>query len=199
MKELSKKQREVYDFLVQSMHCGASPTVREIGAAVGLRSPSSVQSILNTLEERGHIKRDPLLKRSVRIADRAESMVQVPLLGTVAAGAPILADAEIESYVPYSGRVPQDKTLFALRVKGESMRDAGILDGDIVFVEEGKNASDREKVVALIEDEATVKTFFREDGHIRLQPENDAFEPILCREDEVIVLGKVIGLTRFYK
>lgn len=199
MKELSKKQREVYDFLVQSMHCGASPTVREIGSAVGLRSPSSVQSILNTLEEYGYIKRDPLLKRSVRIANRSESMVQIPLLGTVAAGQPILADSNIESYIPYSGRVSDDKTLFALKVRGESMKNAGILDGDIVFVEESKDASNREKVVALIGDEATVKTFFREKGHIRLQPENDDFEPIICEEDEVTVLGKVIGLTRFYK
>ncbi len=199
MKELSKKQREVYDFLVQSMHCGSSPTVREIGAAVGLRSPSSVQSILNTLEEYGYIKRDPLLKRSVRIANRSESMVQIPLLGTVAAGLPILADSNIESYIPYSGRVSEDKNLFALKVRGESMRDVGILDGDIVFVEEAKDASNREKVVALIGDEATVKTFFREKGYIRLQPENDEFEPIICKEDEVAVLGKVIGLTRFYK
>jgi repressor LexA len=196
MKSISKKQREVYDFLLTRTQNGPPPSVREIGAAVGLSSPSSVQTILDVLEEAGYITRDPMLKRSVRISGQAENITQVPLLGTVAAGQPVLTFEDIECYIPYAGYVARDNPLFALRVKGESMLNAGILDGDIVFVEKTPLAKNGDMVVALLEDEATVKTFYKEDGHFRLQPENDDFKPIIC--NEVVILGKVAGLLRYY-
>jgi repressor LexA len=202
MKKISDKQREVYDFLVKRMENGRPPSVREIGTAVGLRSPSSVQSILDALEEADYIKRDPMLKRSVRVANRPENIVQVPLfVNHVAAGSPdlIADDKQVECYIPYPGKVSSDKSLFALRIQGESMRDSDLLDGDIIFVEWTKDVNNRQKVVARIGEGATVKTFFREKGHIRLQPENQDFEPIICEEDEVEILGKVIGLIRYYQ
>lgn len=170
--------------------------MREIGSAVGLRSTSSVQANLDALEEAGYIERDPMLKRSIRVLGQAENVTSVPLLGTVTAGLPILAVEQIEGYIAYNGRVSRDKSLFALRVKGESMLWAGILDGDIVVVEKTPVAANGEIVVAMIDDEATVKRFYKENGHFRLQPENDAFEPIIT--DEVIILGKVIALYRYY-
>jgi len=136
-------------------------------------------------------------KRSIRIAgQQAQNVLQVPLLGTVTAGAPILAVEQIESYLPYTGPVSRDKSLFALRVRGESMINAGILDGDIVYVEKTPVARNGDIVVALLEDEATVKSFYKENGHFRLQPENDTMDPIFC--EEVIILGKVISLLRYY-
>ncbi|MGI6249235.1 MAG: transcriptional repressor LexA [Acutalibacteraceae bacterium] len=198
MKKITKRQREVYDYLLQRSQNGPPPTVREIGAAVGLSSPSSVQSILDVLEEAGYIKRDPLLKRSIQVSGVCESIVHVPLVGQIAAGEPITAEQNIESYVPYTGNYKGELSLFALRVRGESMRDAGILDGDIVVVEHSDVASDRDKVVALVDNEATVKTFFRENGRIRLQPENKDYSPIILDEEEVLIQGKVIGLIRHY-
>ncbi len=197
MKPINSTQKKIYEFLVERSQQGtAPPSVREICAAVGLKSTSSVQTNLDILEESGYIERDPMLKRSIRICGQAENVTHVPLLGTVTAGMPILAVEQIESYVPYSGYVSKDKPLFALHVRGESMINAGILDGDIIFVERTPAARDGEIVVAMIEDEATVKRFFKENGHFRLQPENDAFEPIIC--NEVIILGKVVALLRYY-
>ncbi len=196
MKPISSTQKKIYEFLVERSQQGVPPSVREICAAVGLKSTSSVQSNLDALEENGYIERDPLLKRSIRICGQAENVTHVPLLGTVTAGMPILAVEQIESYIPYSGYVSRDKPLFALHVRGESMINAGIHDGDVIFVERTPTARDGEIVVALIDDEATVKRFFKEKDHIRLQPENDAFEPILCTE--VIILGKVVALMRYY-
>ena len=154
MKEMTETQKRIYDFLIErSQVNGVPPSVREIGAAVGLSSTSSVQANLDALEKAGYIARDPGLKRTIRIADQAENVISVPLLGTVAAGQPILAVEEAEDYLPYNGRVSKDKPLFALRVKGESMIWAGILDGDIVFAERTPVASNGEIVVALVGDE----------------------------------------------
>ncbi|MCL1951411.1 MAG: transcriptional repressor LexA [Oscillospiraceae bacterium] len=194
---LNKTQRKVYEFLLERTQDGVPPSVREIGERVGLKSTSSVQANLDALEKLGFITRDSMHKRSIRIAgQQAANVLQVPLLGTVTAGAPILAVEQIESYLPYTGPVSRDKSLFALRVRGESMINAGILDGDIVYVEKTPVARNGDIVVALLEDEATVKTFYKENGHFRLQPENDLLEPIFC--EEVIVLGKVISLLRYY-
>ena len=148
------------------------------------------------LEEKGYIIRNPMHKRSIKIVGQAENIHHVPLLGTVTAGQPILAMEEVESYIPYAGYVAPDKQLFALHVRGESMLGAGIFDGDIIFAERTPVAKNGDMVVALIEDEATVKTFYKENGHFRLQPENDAFEPIIV--PEVIILGKVVALLRYY-
>ncbi|HOU09553.1 MAG TPA: transcriptional repressor LexA [Clostridiales bacterium] len=196
MEKLTETQRRIYDFLLEKSGCGIPPSVREIGAAVGLRSPASVQTNLNALEEKGYISRDPLLKRTIHINGIAENIAQVPLLGTVAAGSPLLAYEDIEEYLPYSGRSARGKKLFALRVRGDSMVNAGIFDGDIVIAEQTPDARDREIVVALLEDGATVKRFFREGGGFRLQPENDSMEPIYCKE--VLILGRVIALIRNY-
>ncbi|NLX92416.1 MAG: transcriptional repressor LexA [Clostridiales bacterium] len=192
---ITEKQREIYDYLLERTQDGVPPSVREICSAVGLSSTSSVQANLAALELAGYISRDPMLKRSIRIVGQAENITQVPLLGTVAAGQPILAVEDVECYIPYAG-AGSGKALFALRVRGESMINAGILDGDIVFVEKTPVAANGEIVVALLEDEATVKTFYKEKGHFRLQPENDTYEPILC--DEVMLLGKVVGLLRYF-
>ena len=196
MKPLSENQYNILEYLKQRASDGVPPSVREICQAVGLRSTSSVQSNLDALEEKGYIVRDPLLKRSIRIVGQAENVHHVPLLGTVTAGMPILAVEQIESYLPYSGYVSKDKPLFALHVRGESMLGAGILDGDIIFAERTPVARNGEMVVALIDDEATVKTFYKENGHFRLQPENDAFEPIIV--NEVVILGKVVAVLRYY-
>lgn len=196
MRPISDTQQKIYEFLCERSQCGVPPSVREIGAAVGLRSTSSVQANLDALEEAGYIERDPLLKRSIRVLGQAENVTSVPLLGTVTAGMPILAVEQIEGYIAYNGRVSKDNSLFALKVRGESMLWAGILDGDIVVVEKTPTAANGEIVVAMIEDEATVKRFYKEDGHFRLQPENDAFEPIIT--NEVIILGKVVAVYRYY-
>ena len=195
--ELNNTQRRVYEFLLERTQDGVPPSVREIGERVGLRSTSSVQANLDALERKGFITRDAMHKRSIRIAgQQASNVLQVPLLGTVTAGAPILAMEQIETYLPYTGPVSRDKSLFALRVRGESMVNAGILSGDIVYVEKTPVARNGNIVVALLEDEATVKTFYKENGHFRLQPENDTMDPIFC--EEVIILGKVISLLRYY-
>ncbi len=197
MGKINDTQRRIYEYLMERCQDGIPPSVREIGAAVGLKSTSSVQANLDTLEREGYIQRDPMLKRSIRVLGQTENFTSVPLVGTVTAGMPILAVEQIEGYIPYSGNVSRDKPLFALRVKGESMINAGILSGDIVVVEKTPTAQNGEMVVAMIEDEATVKTFYKEDGHFRLQPENDAFEPIIVQE--VIILGKVVAVLRFYQ
>ncbi len=196
MERINDTQRRIYEYLLEKLQDGVPPSVREIGSAVGLKSTSSVQANLDALEAAGYISRDPLLKRSIRVVGQADSITQVPLLGTVAAGAPLLAVEQIESYIPYTGRISRDKPLFALHVQGESMLWAGILDGDIVVAEKTSSARNGEMVIALIGDEATVKTFYKENGHYRLQPENGAYEPIIV--DEVVILGKVVAVFRYY-
>lgn len=195
---INNTQRKIYEFLCErSQSGGLPPTVREIGKAVGLSSTSSVQTNLNKLEEEGYIARDPKLKRTVRIVgSENDSYTKVPLLGTVTAGNPILAVEEIEGYIPYSGPMSEDKPLFALKVRGESMINAGILSGDIIVAERTPYAENGEKVVALLDDEATVKTFYKEKGYFRLQPENDTMDPIIT--DEVAILGKVVAVFRYY-
>ena len=196
MGDLSDRQSEILAFI--SKHCAVSgypPTVREIGLAVGLTSPSTVHAHLAKLEAGGHIRRDPTKPRAMLLSDRREEKAAreaprgLPLLGAVAAGVPTLADEQIEDYIetPFAGD-------FVLRVKGDSMMNASILDGDLVVVKQQETAKNGEIVVARIEDEATVKRFFREKGHVRLQPENDAFEPIISHD--VYVLGKVVGVLR---
>ena len=196
MEKISDTQKKIYEFLVERSQGGVPPSIREIGAAVGLKSTSSVHANLEALEKAGYILRDPLLKRSIRILGQDDSYTQVPLIGTVTAGLPILAVEQIEGYIPYGGRVSRDKPLFALKVRGESMLWAGIHDGDIVIAEKTPYASNGDIVVAMLEDEATVKRFFKENGHFRLQPENDEFEPIIT--NEVAILGKVVSLIRYY-
>ena len=196
MEKLNKTQERIYAYLLERAQASVvPPTVREIGTAVGLKSTSSVQGNLDALEKAGYITRDPGLKRNIHlnVGLPETKTTQVPLLGTVTAGQPILAVEEIEGYVPFNGAMSSDKTYFALRVKGESMINAGILDGDIIIAERTPEARNGDKVVALIEDEATVKTFYKEND---LQPENDYMEPIIC--DEVAILGRVVASMRYY-
>lgn len=195
MENLTEKQKAVFDYIKEIISVrGVAPSVREIGEAVGLRSTSSVQYNLNALEEMGYIKRDANLKRTIRIAGSAESVTRIPLLGTVTAGMPILATQQIEDYIALSG--VNGNNLFALHIKGDSMINAGIYDGDIVIVDQCPTADNGDIVVALIGDEATVKRFYKENGHFRLQPENDKYEPIIV--DECAILGKVKTLIRSY-
>lgn len=194
--KLTDTQMRIYEYLTKRLQSGVPPSVREIGSAVGLKSTSSVQANLDALETAGYITRDPLLKRSIRIPGLSDNVVRVPLLGTVTAGMPILAVEQIESYLPFSGEFARDRDLFALRIRGDSMYNAGIFDGDIVFVEKISYAENGEIVVALIEDEATVKRFFKEKGHFRLQPENEDYDPIIV--GEVTILGRVIASIRFF-
>ncbi|HIZ19554.1 MAG TPA: transcriptional repressor LexA [Firmicutes bacterium] len=194
MKPLNEKQQRVLMFLKERAQDGIPPTVREICAAAGIKSTSTVHAYLKLLEDEGYISRQSGLNRAIRMP--GESVARVPLLGKVTAGKPILAIEEVEEYVPYSGGGYQPGDLFALRVVGDSMINAGILNGDVVIVRKKPTAENGEIVVALIGDEATVKRLYREKGHIRLQPENDAYEPIIV--DEVIVLGKVISLLRYF-
>ncbi len=196
MKELNNTQKKIYEFLAERSQNGVPPTVREICAAVGLRSTSSVQSNLDALEAAGYIERDPMLKRSIRVRGQENNVTQVPLIGTVTAGMPILAVEAIEGYIPFSGEMSSDKPLFALKVRGDSMIKCGILSGDIIIAEKTPVAANGDIVVALLEDEATVKRFYKEDGHFRLQPENDDYAPIIS--DEIIILGKVISLIRHF-
>lgn len=199
MENINKTQEKIYQYLLErSQQTAVPPTVREIGSAVGLKSTSSVQSNLDALEKAGYISRDPLLKRSIKlnVGVQQNDYTNVPLLGTVTAGQPILATEQIEDYIPFAGPVSSDKSLFALRVRGESMINAGILDGDIIVAERTPVANNGEKVVALIDDEATVKTFYKEKDYFRLQPENDYMDPIIC--DELVILGKVIAVFRYY-
>lgn len=195
MNNLSKTQNAIFEYIKNKIsQTGVAPSVREIATAVGLRSTSSVQYNLNILEEAGLIKRDANLKRTIRLAGGAENIRHVPVIGTVTAGVPILATQQIEEYVAISG-VTGDE-LFALHVKGDSMINAGILNGDIVIVNQTPVAENGEIVVALIDDEATVKRFYQENDYIRLQPENDEYPPIIV--DNCTILGKVITLIRSY-
>ncbi len=195
MKPLTKSQQKIYDFLKDRSQFGIPPSVREICAATGLKSTSTVHAHLKTLENLGYISRDAGLNRAIHI-EGCEQTAQVPILGKVTAGLPILAVEEIQGYLPITASQQRGRELFALTVQGESMKNAGILDGDYVVVERTPTARDGDIVVALIEDEATVKRLYRESDCVRLQPENDAFEPIYAKE--VIILGKVVSVVRYY-
>ncbi len=192
MKPLNEKQQKMLEFLRQRVNDGVPPTIRELCQAAGIKSTSTVHAYLQKLEDMGLINRESGLTRSIRLP--GESMSRVPLVGKVTAGLPILAVEEVEDYVPYSGGAYPVEELFALRVSGTSMLNAGILDRDIVIVHKTPAAENGDIVVALVGDEATVKRIYFEKDHIRLQPENDAFEPIIVKE--AIVLGKVISLLR---
>ena len=195
MKPLTKSQQKIYDFLKDRSQYGIPPSVREICAATGLKSTSTVHAHLKALENLGYISRDAGLNRAIHI-EGCEQTAQVPILGKVTAGLPILAGEEIHGYLPITASQQRGRELFALTVQGESMKNAGILDGDYVVVERTPTARDGDIVVALIEDEATVKRLYRETDCVRLQPENDAFEPIYAKE--VIILGKVVSVVRYY-
>ena len=195
MKPLTKSQQKIYDFLKDRSQYGIPPSVREICAATGLKSTSTVHAHLKALENLGYISRDAGLNRAIHI-EGCEQTAQVPILGKVTAGLPILAVEEIQGYLPITASQQRGRELFALTVQGESMKNAGILDGDYGVVERTPTARDGDIVVALIEDEATVKRLYRETDCVRLQPENDAFEPIYAKE--VIILGKVVSVVRYY-
>lgn len=201
--KISKKQQEILEYIKnQILQRGFPPAVREICEAVNLKSTSSVHSHLETLEKNGYIRRDPTKPRAIEILDDTfnltrREMVNVPIIGQVAAGQPILAEENIEDYFPIPADRMPNKQTFLLKVKGESMINAGILDGDYVLVEQDSTASNGDMVVALVEDSATVKTFYKEEGVFRLQPENDFMDPIIVKE--VSILGKVIAVMRFFK
>lgn len=200
--KISAKQKEILEYIKsQILERGFPPAVRDICEAVHLKSTSSVHSHLETLEKNGYIRRDPTKPRAIEILDDTFNLLRrevtnVPILGRVAAGEPIFAEQNIENYFPIPVEMLPNSATFLLKVRGESMVNAGILDGDMVLIKECSDASNGDMVVALIEDSATVKTFYKEDGHIRLQPENDFMEPIIV--DDVAILGKVIGVFRFF-
>ena len=197
---MSAKQQEILEYIKESiLKRGYPPAVREICQAVHLKSTSSVHSHLAALEEKGYIRRDPTKPRTIEILDdtfnfNRREMVNIPVVGTVAAGEPLLAQEHIEDYVPFPAEGLPNAETFVLHVRGESMVNAGILPGDQLIVEQRSTAENGEIVVALLDDSATVKRFYKEKGHYRLQPENDAMEPIIT--DHVEILGKVIGLIR---
>jgi repressor LexA len=210
--DLTKRQQEIFEFIKRySAQNGYPPTVRDIGKAVGLASSSTVHAHLANLEKLGVLRRDPSKPRAIELFDRVgkdvgtvvESAVQsvkgmvrqgIPLVGQVAAGSPVLAEENVEDYIQVPTIAGGDEGEYVLRVRGDSMKDAGILPGDYVVVRKQDTADDGEIVVALVGEEATVKRFFRESDHIRLQPENDAMEPI--RSKEVQILGRVVGVFR---
>ncbi len=196
---LVKKEKEVYEFIKKQIEIeGYPPSVREICAAIGLSSPSTVQRYINSLEEKGYIVKGGSKKRAITLPKQENEVevMSVPIVGTVAAGQPILAEENIEEYFPLPVNYAGKNDMFMLKVKGESMINAGILDGDYVIVESTEIARNGEIVVALLEDSATVKTYYREKEYIRLQPENDTLEPIISKD--VKILGKVSGVFRKY-
>lgn len=202
--KLTRRQREIFDYIKNHIRTkGYPPSVREIGRTVGLKSSSTVHGHLNRLEEKGYIRRDPTKPRAIEVVGEPlypaaghedRGLVHVPLVGQVTAGRPILAVENIEDFLPFSRSLVGDDDVFMLRVRGDSMIEAGIYDGDHVIVRRQETADNGDIVVALIDDEATVKRFYREQDHIRLQPENRYMEPIITRD--VRILGKVIGLFR---
>ena len=199
---ISKKQTEILEYIKNKiLDKGYPPAVREICAAVHLKSTSSVHSHLETLEKLGYIRRDPTKPRAIEIVDdefnlSRRELRNIPLLGNVAAGQPLFAEQNIESYFPMLSDELPDGNLFMLNVRGESMINAGIFDGDKIIVQQTETAKNGDIVVALVEEAATVKTYYKESGRFRLQPENDTMEPIYV--NEVIILGKVVGLFRFF-
>ena len=204
--KITPKQQEILEFIKESiLNRGYPPAVREICEAVHLKSTSSVHSHLETMEKNGYIRRDPTKPRAIEIIDdnfnlTRRELVNVPIVGTVTAGEPILAVENIEGYFPISPEFLKNKQTFMLKVKGESMINAGIFSGDYILVEETPTASDGEIIVALVEDSVTVERFYKEEDHFRLQPENDAMEPILVPKNTPFsIVGKVIGLFRIFK
>lgn len=201
--KISAKQQEILEYIKDEiLHKGYPPAVREICQAVNLKSTSSVHSHLETLEKNGYIRRDPTKPRAIEIMDdtfnlNRREMVNLPILGNVAAGEPLFAEENIEDYFPIPAEMVPNSEVFMLHVRGESMINVGILDGDNVLVQQQSTAKDGEMVVALVEDSATVKTFYKEDGYIRLQPENDTMEPIIVPDCQI--LGKVFGIFRFLR
>jgi len=199
--KISAKQKEILEYIKQSiLSHGYPPAVREICEAVHLKSTSSVHSHLETLEKNGYIRRDPSKPRAIEIIDdnfnlTRRELVNVPIVGTVTAGEPILAIENIQGYFPIMPEFVNNKQTFMLKVKGESMINAGIFNGDNVLVKRQSTASNGDIVVALVDDSATVKTFYKEDGYYRLQPENDSMDPIIVKECSI--LGKVFGVFRF--
>ena len=201
---ITPKQQEILDFIKNEiLNRGFPPAVREICEAVNLKSTSSVHAHLEALEKNGYIRRDATKPRAIELIDDnfnlvRREMVNVPIVGTVAAGQPILAVENIDGYFPIPAEFMPNEQSFMLKVKGESMINAGIFDGDQVLVKQQSTASDGDIVVALVDDGATVKTFYKEKGHYRLQPENDKMEPIIIRGD-LKILGKVFGVFRLYQ
>lgn len=199
---ISDKQKEILEYMKHEiLNKGYPPTVRDICEAVHLKSTSSVHSHLETLEKNGYIRRDPTKPRAIEIIDdnfnlTRREIVNVPLVGRVAAGEPILATENVESYFPVPAEYMPNEESFMLKVKGESMINIGILDGDQILVRRTSSARNGEVVVALVDDSATVKTFYQEADHIRLQPENDHMDPIIV--DHCEILGKVFGVFRFF-
>ncbi len=197
--DLTKRQKEIFDYIKRyASKQGYPPTVREIGKAVGLTSSSTVHAHLANLEKIGLLRRDPTKPRAIEVlVDKARKAIAgsgLPVLGQVAAGQPILAEENIEEYVEIPEAIGGPDSDYILRVKGDSMQDAGILEGDFVVVKSAEDASDGEIVVALLDDEATVKRFFREKDRVRLQPENKAYKPIRTRDAQLI--GRVVGVFR---
>lgn len=204
--KLTKRQAQIYDFICGEVaDKGYPPSVREIANAVGLSSPSTVHTHLQVLEDKGYIKRDLSKPRALEIIDKeepeavvgsAEGVVAIPLVGRVAAGAPILAEQNIEAMIPLPEAIVGDSASFVLRVQGESMIQAGIFNGDFVVVKEQSDATNGQIVVALIDDEATVKTFYKERDRVRLQPENPTMAPIYVTNP--VILGRVVALVRSF-
>lgn len=201
--KITAKQQEILDYIKDEiLKKGYPPTVREICETVHLKSTSSVHSHLETLEKNGYIRRDPTKPRAIEICDDSfqmvrTEMVSIPIVGQVAAGQPILAQENIEDYFPIPANLVPRGESFILKVKGNSMINAGIFSGDCIFVNCCNTAVNGDMVVALLDDSATVKTYYKEDGHIRLQPENDSMAPIIV--DDCQILGKVFGVFRFYR
>ena len=199
--KISSKQREILEYIKQEiLNKGYPPAVREICEAVHLKSTSSVHSHLETLEKNGYIRRDPTKPRAIEIIDdnfnlTRREVVNVPIIGQVAAGQPLLAVENIENYFPIPTEFMPNAETFMLKVKGDSMINAGIFNGDKILVQKQSDAQNGDIVVALVDDSATVKTFYKEDGHFRLQPENDTMDPIIV--NECTILGKVFGIMRF--
>ena len=199
--KISSKQREILEYIKQEiLNKGYPPAVREICEAVHLKSTSSVHSHLETLEKNGYIRRDPTKPRAIEIIDdnfnlTRREVVNVPIIGQVAAGQPLLAVENIENYFPIPTEFMPNAETFMLKVKGDSMINAGIFNGDKILVQKHSDAQNGDIVVALVDDSATVKTFYKEDGHFRLQPENDTMDPIIV--NECSILGKVFGIMRF--
>ena len=202
--KISAKQREILEYIKSEiLSRGYPPAVREICEAVNLKSTSSVHSHLETLEKNGFIRRDPTKPRAIEICDDNFQMVRtetasLPVIGTVAAGTPILAEENIDSYFPVPAEIlPNGEPSFVLKVKGDSMINVGIFNGDQIFVQQCNTARNGDLIVALVDDSATVKTFYKEKDHIRLQPENDDMDPIIV--DDCQILGKVFGVFRYFK
>ena len=204
--KISKKQSEILEYIKNEiLNRGFPPSVREICEAVNLKSTSSVHSHLETLEKNGYVRRDPTKPRAIEIVDDNFNLVRretvnVPIIGKVAAGQPLLAVENVEGYFPIPAEYMPNSKTFMLVVQGDSMINAGIFNGDYVIVEQQTTAENGQKVVALIDDSATVKTFYKENGFIRLQPENDSMDPILVSPDQSFqILGRVIGVFRFMR